>query len=118
MFISAAGQFWNVPLTFTKFNGTLRYGADPSRYYVVTIEPGDDSPTRSFLGQFYHLKWDKSRESCLYVGNSQAGSSYESEDPNAPNDSIIEGRYRDYIMISDDLFGTDFAYNEFEEDRC
>ena len=45
-------------------------------------------PARSFLGHFYHLKWDKSREPCLYVGNAQGGPSFEVPDP---NDSVIEG---------------------------
>lgn len=111
-----AGQFWNIPVTYTKYNGSgLPQGADVDRYYVVTVEPEAPSPPRSFLGEFYHLKWDKSREPCLYVGNAQGGPSYEIEDP---NDSVIEGRYREYIIASDDLFETEYVYTQFADDRC
>ena len=110
-----SGQFWNVPVTFTKYNGTdLPEGFNVNRYYTVTVEP-EDSPARSFLGEFYHLKWDKSREDCLYVGNAQGGPTSEFDDP---NDSVIEGHYRDYIIESGDLFETTYKYNKFEDDRC
>ena len=84
--------------------------------YVVTVEP-EDAPARSFLGHFYHLKWDKTREPCLYVGNAQGGPSYEVPDP---NDSVIEGRYRDYIFdgADENLFATGYTYSQFEEGRC
>lgn len=102
--------------TFTKFNGTgLDTGFDASRYYVVTVESASGGPSRSFLGEFYHLKWDKSREPCLYAGNAQGGPSYEVEEP---NDSVIEGRYREYIISNEDLFETRYMYSQFEEDRC
>ena len=112
-----AGQFWNIPVTYTRYNGTdLPAGTDPSRVYVVRVAP-ESSPARSFLGHIYHLKWDKSREPCLYVGNAQGGPSFEVPDP---NDSVIEGRYRDYILQGGDgnLFETSYTYSQFEENRC
>ena len=110
-----AGQFWNIPVTFTKYTGDdLPEGANTDRYYVVTVQPAS-SAARSFLGEFYHLKWDKTREPCLYAGNAQGGPSAEVQDP---NDSIIEGRYRDYIIQSEDLFDTEYVYSRFNEDRC
>ena len=80
----------------------------------MTVEP-ESSPPRSFLGHLYHLKWDKTREPCVYVGNAQGGASYEVLDP---NDSVIEGRYRDYFIDDDELFGTSYDYSQFEESRC
>ena len=80
----------------------------------MTVMPESSSP-RSFLGEFYHLKWDTSREPCLYAGNAQGGPGYEVEDP---NDSIIEGDYSDYIIPSGDLFETEFKYVQFDEERC
>lgn len=109
-----AGQFWNIPVTFTKYNGTEL--SESNRVYIVTVDP-ESSPARSFLGHFYHLKWDKTRETCLYVGNAQGGPSFEVMDP---NDSVIEGRYRDYILQGGDgnLFETDYTYSQFDESRC
>ena len=80
----------------------------------MTVEP-PSPPARSFLGHLYHLKWDKTREDCVYVGNAQGGPSFEVLDP---NDSVIQGRYRDYILSSGDLFETSYTYSEFEEARC
>ena len=84
--------------------------------YVVTVDP-ESSPARSFLGHFYYQKWDRTREPCLYVGNAQAGPSFEVPDP---NDSVIEGYYRDYILQGEDenLFATGYTYSQFEEERC
>ena len=104
--------------SFTKFNGTGLYeGADISRYYVVTVDSASEGGSpRSFLGEFYHLKWDKSRESCLYAGNAQGGPSYEVEDP---NDSVLEGRYSEYIISNEDrVFDTQYKYSQFDESRC
>ena len=101
-------------MTFAKYTGNLPEGANTERYYVVTVQP-TSSPARSFLGEFYHLKWDKTREPCLYVGNAQGGPSAEVEEP---DDSIIEGNYRDYIIKSEDLFDTVYTYSRFNENRC
>ena len=77
----------------------------------------ESSPPRSFLGAFYPLKWDGSKEPCLYVGNAQGGPSYTYSDDD-PRDSIIEGRYRDYIMKGGSPFETQYAYTKFDEGRC
>ena len=102
-------------MTFTKYSGTdLPDDYDPEDIYVVKVQP-KSGPARSFLGEFYHLTWDKSREPCLYVGTGQGGPTYEVEDP---NDSVIEGHYRDYIIDNGDLFETTYKYVRFDEGRC
>lgn len=49
---------------------------------------------------------------CYYVGNGQGGITGLLED----EDSVIEGQYSDYVV--DGLFGHNFIYSQFEEDRC
>ena len=49
---------------------------------------------------------------CYYVGSSQGGRSGELDD----NESVIEGKYFDYEV--DGLFGYDFIYSQFQDDRC
>ena len=80
----------------------------------MKVQP-ESASARSFLGEFYHLTWDKSRKPCLYVGTSQGGPTYDVEDP---NDSVIEGDYRDYIIDNGDLFETAYKYVQFDEGRC
>lgn len=102
-------------MTFSNYTGEdLPSDFAPEDIYVVTVKP-ESASARSFIGEFYHLKWDRSREPCLYVGNAQGGPSYDIEEP---NDSIIEGEYNDYIIENDDLFETTYTYVKFEEDRC
>ena len=81
---------------------------------MVTVVPESSSPRR-FLGEFHTQKWDFSSGPCLYVGNAQGGPSFEVEDP---NDSVVEGYYREYIIEGGDLFETEYKYNQFEEERC
>jgi len=49
---------------------------------------------------------------CYYVGSSQGGRSGEMDD----NESVIEGKYFDFEV--DELFGHDFIYSQFQDDRC
>ena len=49
---------------------------------------------------------------CYYVGSSQGGRTGEREE----NESVIEGRYTDYQVSG--LFDDDFAYSQFERERC
>ena len=49
---------------------------------------------------------------CYYVGGAQGGRTSERDE----NDSVIEGQYTDYQVNG--LFGDDFLYSQFEEDRC
>ena len=83
--------------------------------FNVTVQAADDPndpdhspmpPYRSFLGDLFPRTWDNTREECLYVGNGQGGPSAEFP---VFRDSVIEGRYTDYIV--DSIFATDFAYD-------
>lgn len=105
------GQFWNVPVTADPYDppaGSLLVGEQ--NLYSVTVDPspmedgGDD--TRSFLGDLYPRSWDNTHEKCMYVGNGQGGWT---KDVDELADSVIEGRYTDYVV--DSLFGTDFEYD-------
>lgn len=84
--------------------------------FNVTVFPVDSQDPnigltpRSFLGDLFQRTWDNSREECLYIGNGQAGPSGELFD--SFRDSVIEGRYTDYVVPS--LFETDFAYDRIE----
>ena len=49
----------------------------------------------------------------LYVGSRQAGSINEVE---SPNDPVIEGQYKDYIVES--MFGTEYQFSHFDISRC
>jgi len=49
---------------------------------------------------------------CYYVGNGQGGETPELEG----EDSVIEGEFSDYVV--DGLFGYNFIFSQFEEDRC
>lgn len=50
---------------------------------------------------------------CLYAGNNQGGNVFEVE---RPNDSLIEGSYKDYIVSS--IFASDFKFNRFLYGNC
>ena len=82
-------------------------------FFNVTVFPVGDlndpttsnPPPRSFFGDLYHLTWDLRKEECLYVGGSQAGPFGE---VSGLSDSVIEGRYTDYIVSS--LFAADYRF--------
>ena len=105
------GQFWNVPINVTEntgsFNGMLR----DDDYIITVFYPG--SPPRSFVGLESSMTWENEQRPCLYVGNPQAGPLDEIVDP---NDSVIEGTYRDYEVAS--LFSPDFVFSYFDETFC
>ena len=56
------GQFWNVPVSMTLYDGPLRPGYEQffnrEKLYLVTVTSvsGD---TRSFLGEMHHTAWDR-----------------------------------------------------------
>ncbi len=61
-----------------------------------------------------HVWFDhKGRTSCLFAGDTQGGHVYEVE---SPNDSLIEGSYKDYIVSS--IFANDFIFNKFQYKKC
>ena len=55
-----------------------------------------------------HAWFGRGRTSCLYAGDTQGGHVYEVE---SPNDSLIEGSYKDYIVSS--IFANDFKFDRF-----
>ena len=77
-------------------------------YRNVTVYPSGSAP-RSFAGDQFPRTWDNTRETCLYVGNSQGGPSGEFDELTG---SVIEGRYTSYMV--DDMFGTEFAFSRLE----
>ena len=96
----------------TKYTGLLSDGSPSQNRYIVNFtRPG--SEPRAFTGYFHQLTWDFKEGPCLYVGNRQAGPIAEVDDP---NQSIIEGTYRDYRVAN--AFQTDYEFDLFSEDRC
>ena len=55
------------------------------------------------------------RRLCYFVSNGQGGK-LSKEEISDPNDSVIEGRYTDYIVES--TFATDYKYTHFNETKC
>ena len=56
------GQFWNVHVSMTLYDGPLRPGYEQffnrEKLYLVTVtQVGGD--TRSFLGEMHHTTWDR-----------------------------------------------------------
>ena len=51
---------------------------------------------------------------CYYVGSSQGGRLNEY---GVQSDSVIEGRYTDYIVV-DGLLGSKFKYSQFDDELC
>ena len=118
---SPPGQFWNVDVSVEPFTPPLGSNLEQNfdMLFNITIHPERDpnDPTapvplpRSFLGDRSTRTWDNTHEECLYVGNGQGGPSAEF-DSDTLKDSVIEGRYKDYIVSS--MFETDFAYNRIQ----
>lgn len=102
------GQFWNIPVNITKYNGNIDGGVD-TNYYIVSVNHPKDPP-RQFVGRYYDASWDSENKNCLYVGSRQGGKIREVE---SPNDPVIRGSYREYVV--GDAFETRFAYSVFDE---
>ena len=105
------GQFWNVPVDVRENTGFFDGALQDNDYIIIVNYPG--SPPRSFVGLGYSVTWEFEKRPCLYVGDSQAGPLGETVDP---NDSVIEGTYRDYEV--DSLFSPDFVFSHFDESKC
>ena len=103
MYSCIPGQFWNIPITTTQISASTSYN--------VTIQPTNGAPTRYVHGEIYERTWDNTKERCIYLGNSQGGSSRENL---RLNDPVIQGHYTDYKM--DSLFDTEYDYEEWESD--
>ena len=107
------GQFWNVPIQVQPFNGTTRPSVtSTSSIYEITVRH-PDSEVRRFTGWFWPLTWEFRSEYCLYAGNQQAGPVYEVL---TPNEAVIEGAYKDYLM--DDSYDFEFMFSRFENSSC
>ena len=87
-------------------------GETTENYFEVTVRyPGSDE--RRFVALRLSVTWEFEKKPCLYVGNSQAGPLGEVVDP---NDSVIEGTYKDYIV--DSIFSPVFKFAHIDEDNC
>ena len=103
-------QFWNIPVEFSSFTGPTPN--DEPGFYTVTVTPADGD-VREFIGSLYPLTWDYTETPCLYAGNQQGGYAIEFEDF---SDSVIEGYFWQYTV--DNLFGTEFAFSQFNNSQC
>lgn len=106
------GQFWNIPLNVTKYNGPIKDGDPNANYYTIAVAHPRGSH-RQFVGRHYDLSWSRDVEDCLYVGNRQGGPIREVD---SPNDPVIEGHYTDYIVTG--AFQTMFKYSVFNSTYC
>ena len=73
------------------------------------------SRPRQFIARLYSNTWDKRGKECYYAGSAQGGPLGEIESPQL-RDSVIEGRYTDYIV--DSLFDSEFLYTQFDSREC
>lgn len=109
---NSAGQFWNIPVDISAFEGTLRDGSPATNRYVINITT--DSTSRSYTGWLYDLTWEFEEGPCLYVGNRQSGPIYEVR---TPNDGVIENIYSDY-QVSSAFSEEDYVFGLFDESMC
>ena len=95
------------------YTGTFG-GEQRSDDYIITVNHPDavDGP-RSFVGLKSDVTFEFENRPCYYVGNTQAGPLAEVDEP---NDSVIEGIYTEYEVIS--LFSPGFMYSHFNFNRC
>ena len=112
VFSLSLGQFWNIEIEVEEhaepFNRALR-----SDDFTVTVHPNDSNRKRSFVALESSVTWEFEKKPCLYVGNSQAGPLGEDV---APNESVIEGSYKDYMV--DSIFSPNFIFAHFDQDNC
>lgn len=100
-----------MPVTVVPFEGNIS-GKNRTNDYVITVKHPDSEP-RSFVGLRHEITWESEMRVCYYVGDRQAG---KLGGVSEPNDSVIEGSYRDYRV--DSLFATNFTYTHFNNERC
>ena len=114
MLFTSSGQFWNIPIDVTAYDGEVppQYEAIRDDLYILTVFPPNSEP-RSFPAQSFIRTWSNKRYRCFYAGSSQGGSWGLLEDP---DDSVIQGSYSNSRV--DGIFDTEFEYLEFESDRC
>ena len=105
------GQFWNIPINVAIYNGPAT-DSDAGQRYIIQVEHPESEP-RVFTGLLAGYSWEEDDNNCFYVGNRQGGTIREVDDP---NDSVIEGTYRDYQTGGD--FNTAFKFSHFDDNRC
>ncbi len=111
MFIT--GQFWNVPVSITPYNGLL-YGETPAvSWYIVNITT--NGVNRAYGGNLHTTTWDNTEEPCLYVGNRQSGATAEIRDPNDP---VIQEIYTSYEVKEPFVEDDDYKFGMFDETKC
>ena len=112
-FLIYLGQFWNVPVDITPYNGSLSDGTLATDRFNINIKGIGSSSPRSFTGWLYDLSWDYVKEPCLYVGNKQASPINEVA---TPNDGVIESIFQDYKVA--DAFSEDYEFSLFDIVKC
>ena len=95
-------------MTVEEFTGEFGDEQRDNDYIITVRYPG--TPPRRIESS---VTWELERRLCYFVGSGQAGPLVE---VSKPNDSVIEGVYRDYIIES--LFATSYTYSHFLEGRC
>ena len=95
-----------------EYTGPIINDPETNRYEITVTHP-DFSGERRFTGLLYNVNWEFERTPCFYAGNVQGGPIYEVEDP---NDSVIEGEYKDYIVGG--AFETEYTYDRFDSLQC
>ena len=115
--LTCTGQFWNVPVSIHKYTymGDEELYLDIDQLYVVTVTNPNTGSTRRFIAEFGGQVWDLSNKDCLYAGNIQGGRLGDIDDASV-SDSVVEGRYSQYIV--DGLFDHDFDYFRFNAEIC
>ena len=94
--------------------GYFRNGSPVQNRYVVEIPPGLGQQPRTFVGFFYFLNWEGQEQACLYVGDTQGGSTYNIA---GFTDGVLEGSYRDY-RVSGAFSEEDYVFGLFDEEKC
>ena len=107
------GQFWNIPVEVTPYNGQLRNGGQVEGRFIVNMS--SLAVPRVYTGLLDHRTWESDDGvPCLHVGNIQAGPIYEVTNP---NDGVIENSYSDY-KVESAFSEENYAFGLFSEDRC
>ena len=99
-------------MTVEKYEGELQpLPSNPEDFYQLSL--GSDAAKREFLAEVFRRTWDKREIECLYAGNAQGGSSGIVVGADGPDDSVIEGTYKEYQV--DGVFATAWKYAQFNE---
>jgi len=114
----SSGQFWNNPVSVVPYSlgsgdGLLHPRLSSLDLYTVTVTTS--GVARSYVGVYHKVTWEHREESCLYVGDNQASPLGYSL---TPNDGVLEGDYRDYVVNTDFSELGPFKFGLFDEGSC